>query len=132
MPAPWRAIATHLAIIWGGIILVFVAGVRRGYGFGDPEASTIREIATMIVYVCLGGLSLVFASVQPPLLALLLQVVGFLLVPILDRRAAFTGDAPPYFARLRVPQMAIVLTALLVLLMRVLADASAYCSFAAG
>ncbi len=80
--------------------------MRRGYGFGVPKASAIREIATMIVYVCLGGLSLVLASAQSPLLALLLQAVGFILVPFFDYRAALTGDAPPYFARLRAPQMA--------------------------
>lgn len=119
MAAPWPGIATRLAIIWGGIILVFLAGVRRGYGFGDPKASTFREIATMVVYVFLGGLSLVFASVQQPTLAVMCQVVGFFLVTLMDRRAAFTGDAPPYFARLRAPQMAIVLTALVALLMHI-------------
>ncbi len=117
MAAPWPEIATGLAIIWGGIILVFLGGVRRGYGFGDPKASTFREIATMLVYVSLGGLSLVFASIQQPTLAVICQVVGFFLVPVMDRSAAFTGDAPPYFARLRAPQMAIVLTALVALLM---------------
>jgi len=116
LPRPWPALATSLAIIWGGIILVFVAGVRRGYGFGEPRASTVREIATMLVYFGLGGISLVFASISQLTVALVLQVVGFILVPALDRRAAFTGDAPAYFARLRVPQMMIAIVALLALL----------------
>lgn len=123
MPTPWPGLLTRLAIIWGGIILVFVAGVRRGYGFGDPGASTLREIATMLVYVVLGGLSLVFASFGLSALALWLQVAGFILVPLFDRKAASTGDAPVYFARLRPPQMTIVVLALAALIARLASTA---------
>jgi hypothetical protein len=113
---PWPLLATRLALIWGGMILVFVAGVRRGYGFGNRAASTTHEIATMLLYFILGGLSLVFDSLSRLAVALLLQIAGHILVPVLDRRAAFTGDAPPYFARLRAPQMAIATAALTALL----------------
>jgi hypothetical protein len=115
---PWPALATHLAIIWGGAILIFVAGVRRGFGFGEPDASNAREIATMLVYFVLGSLSLVLAGASQTVVALMLQVIAYILVPIFDRRAAFAGDAPPYFARLRGPQMAIAVAALVALLVR--------------
>ncbi len=118
LPPPCPELATRLAIIWGGVILVFVAGVRRGYGFGEPEASTAHEIATMIIYVVLGGLSLVCASISRSAVALLTQILGYVMVPIFDRRAAFTGDAPPHFARLRIPQMAIAVAAMSALLCR--------------
>jgi hypothetical protein len=118
LPPPWLALSTRLAIIWGGIILAFLAGVRRGFGFGNADASTVREIATMLIYFVLGGSSLVFASIDQLALALLVQVIGFIMVPMLDRRAAFTGDAPRYFARLRVPQMTIAVAALVALLGR--------------
>jgi hypothetical protein len=113
---PWPQMATSLALIWGGIILVFVAGVRRGYGFGAPKASTAREIATMLIYFALGGLSLVFTTYGQPDVALTLQVAGLLLVAFMDRRAAFSGDAPAYFATLRVPQMVIAAAGLMALL----------------
>jgi hypothetical protein len=100
------------------MILVFVAGVRRGFGFGDPQASTVREIAAMLIYFMLGGVSLVVAGFSLLRLALLAQVLGYVVVPVLDRRAAFTGDAPRYFARLRVPQMTIAVAALVALLGR--------------
>ena len=118
LSAPWPGLLTQLAVIWGGIILVFVAGVRRGYGFGDPGASTVRAIATMLVYVVLGGLSLVFATIDLTVIALWVQVAGFIVVPLFDRNAAFTGDAPAYFARLRPPQMTIVVAALAALIAR--------------
>jgi hypothetical protein len=76
----------------------------------------------MIVYFTLGGLSLVFASGSQPVVALVVQLVGYGLVPVLDRRAAFAGDAPAYFARLRPPQMAIATAALAGLLGRLLAS----------
>jgi hypothetical protein len=123
LAAPWPVLATRLAIVWGAIILVFVAGVRRGYGFGAPEASTAHEIATMLVYFGFGGLSLVLADVGRPAVALALLVVGFVLAPVFDRRAAFAGDAPPYFASLRGPQMAIAAAALVALLAHLLLSA---------
>jgi hypothetical protein len=120
LPKPWPALATHLASIWGGVILVFVAGVRRGYGFGDDKASTAVEIAAMLAYFSLGALSLLLASLSWLGVALGLQAAGYCLVCVLDRRAAFTGDAPRYFARLRVRQMPIAVAALLALLAHLL------------
>ena len=70
----------------------------------------------MLVYFVLGGLSLVAKNVGQSVVALILQVLGFIAVPVMDRRAAFAGDAPAYFARLRVPQMTIAVLTLLVLL----------------
>ena len=102
LPIEWAALATRLAIIWGALILAFLAGVRRGFGFGDPRASTGVEIATMMVYFILAGLALVVPTAS---MALPLLMIGFALVALLDRRAALTGNAPAHFVRLRVPQM---------------------------
>ena len=116
LPRPWPEMAVQLAIIWGAIILAFVAGVRRGYGFGAPGASTRRAITAMLMYFVPAGLSLVFAHFDMLAAALALLILGFLLVIVADRHAAQTGDAPAHFARLRGPQMAIALIGLAVLL----------------
>jgi hypothetical protein len=102
---PWPALAAKLAIIWGAIILAFVGGVRRGYGFGAPQAPEASEIAAMLVYFVLGGLSLVLSTLGQRAAALALLVLGFILVALFDSRAAFAGAAPAHFARLRGPQM---------------------------
>jgi hypothetical protein len=73
----------------------------------------------MLIYFALGGLSLALASVSQSF-ALVTLVLGYLAVPVLDSRAAFTGDAPYYFRRLRVPQMMIAVAALMALLARLL------------
>lgn len=114
LPMPWPAIATRLAIIWGALILVFVAGVRRGYGFATPAASTAVEIVAMLCYFLPGGLALV---VPNEAISLALLILGYLLVIILDRRGAFSGNAPAHFARLRPPQMGIALLSLTALLL---------------
>lgn len=111
----WPALAIHLAIVWAAMILVFIAGVRRGYGFGDPGASTAVEIATMLLWFILAGLALVWPGRLVPLALLL---AGYVTVPLLDRRAAFHGDAPAHFASLRPPQMAIAIASLAALLIR--------------
>lgn len=101
LPGEWKVIALNCAIVWGALILAFVAGVRRGYGFGNPAASKPIEIATALSYFSIAGLALIvpFAS-----LALALLAAGYAFVALLDRRAGRRGNAPAYFAALRGPQ----------------------------
>jgi len=112
MGGPWPILATRLAIIWSAIVLVFIAGVRRGYGFGNPAASTTAEISTMLIYVALAGLSLLASEVGAFKGALALLTAGFILAAVLDRRAALGQNAPRHFARLRGPQLSIASAAL--------------------
>lgn len=102
-------LAVRLAIIWAALILTFVGGVRRGFGFGVDRASTPSEIATSTLYFSLAGLALVVPRAD---WALALLLAGFLAVAILDRRAALAGNAPLHFARLRPMQMGVGFLAL--------------------
>lgn len=112
--APGLALlAVRLAIIWGALILTFVGGVRRGFGFGVDRASTAGEIATSTLYFTLAGLALVVPRAD---WAIVLLLLGHGAVAWLDRRAALAGNAPLHFARLRPPQMAIGCIALAALL----------------
>ena len=99
-----------LAIIWGALILAFIGGVRRGYGFGDPRASTAAEIVAAILYFTLAGLALLAWRAEA---AIGLLVLGFAVAAVLDTRAAQRGDAPAHFARLRRSQLAIGIVGLL-------------------
>lgn len=118
LPAPWPGFAIVLAIIWGALILSFVAGVRRGFGFGARTASTGAEIVAAIAYFVPAGVSLLFVSFGQPAPALWVLVIGFAVVILLDRRAARQGDAPVYFRRLRLPQMSIAILSLVALALR--------------
>ena len=102
LPHPWPELAIRLALIWGALILAFIGGVRRGFGFAHESASKPREIAAATVYVAvaLAALAIPRADLGLPVLA-----AGYALAALLDRRAAVGGDAPRYFARLRVPQL---------------------------
>lgn len=102
LPEPLPLVAIQLAIIWGALILSFIGGVRRGFGFGQDRASTTSEVAAAIGYVTLAGLALV---VPRPSTALALLVVGYVAAAVLDWRAALAGNAPLHFARLRPPQL---------------------------
>lgn len=102
LPAPWGVLAVRLAIVWGALILSFIGGVRRGFGFAHPQASTAVELAAAVAYVTIAGLALLvpFAATGVALLA-----AGYALAALLDRRAALRGNAPAHFVRLRVPQL---------------------------
>jgi hypothetical protein len=120
LPAPWPGIAVDLAILWGALILSFVAGVRRGFGFGAPLASTRTAMVTMLAYFLPAGVALVLGWAKLPAPALALLGVGYALVAALDREAALAGDAPAHFARLRPGQMGLAVVALGLLLARML------------
>ncbi|WP_267394035.1 MULTISPECIES: DUF3429 domain-containing protein [unclassified Sphingomonas] len=104
LPDLYAYFAVQAGIIWGALILAFIAGVRRGYGFGSPGASTAVSIATSIGYFVLAGLGL---AIGRPSHALLPLILGYVLAAMLDRRAALAGDAPPFFATLRPIQLLI-------------------------
>ncbi len=111
-----REAAIGLTIIWGGLILSFVGGVRRGFDFGDTAASTRTEIGTMTLHVSIAGLALISGWQGRPAWAIGLLAAGFALVALLDSSAARAGNAPAHFARLRAPQIAIAVVSLLFVL----------------
>ncbi len=111
LPAPWPLYAVNWAIVWGALVLAFIAGVRRGYGFGAREASTAAEIAVMLVYFVLAGLALLSA----PATALALLLLGYALVGLLDHLGARHGNVPAHFYRLRPWQALIAVASLAVL-----------------
>ena len=98
----WGLIAVRLAIVWGALILSFIGGVRRGFGFATQGASTPVEIVAAVGYVTIAGLALVVPFVST---SLALLAAGYALAALLDRRAALAGNAPAHFARLRPPQL---------------------------
>ena len=102
LPGAWPLLAIQLAIFWAALILAFIGGVRRGFGFGNPQASTRAEIVASALYVLLAGLGLVSPR---PSVGLSLLIIGYVLAALLDRRAALAGDAPLHFAQLRPPQL---------------------------
>lgn len=102
LPLGWGMLAVRLAIIWGALILSFIGGVRRGFGFATPRASTVIEIVAAVGYVTIAGLALVVPFVST---SLALLAAGYALAALLDRRAALAGNAPAHFARLRPPQL---------------------------
>ncbi len=104
LPPPLELFAVQAVVLWAALILVFIAGVRRGFGFGNRRASTTVEIVTMTAYFLLGLAALIVPGFPAELTLLLL---GYTLVAWLDTRAAKTGNAPAHFARLRIPQMLI-------------------------
>lgn len=104
LPAPYPFAAVQLGIVWGALILAFIAGVRRGFGFGAPGASTTVAIATSIGYFVLAGLALVIGRPSDALVPLIL---GYVAAAVFDRRAALAGNAPAFFATLRPVQLLI-------------------------
>ncbi len=114
---PWASYAAQAVVLWGALILVFIAGVRRGFGFGNPRASTTVEIATMMAYFLVALAALVVPRLWVELALLLF---GYALVALLDPIAARAGNAPLHFARLRAPQMLVGAVGLAAALARVL------------
>lgn len=110
--APWLdELALRLSVLWGACIVIFAAGVRRGFSFAQPEGPRPHVLAEMTGLFAAAFLGLVLV---PPLGALVLAG-AFAALAVLDPLAARRGDAPRWFARLRPVQMAIPTVCLAVL-----------------
>jgi len=99
-------------IVWGGTVLAFLGGVRRGLSFFTPGGATRPQMFGM---ARLFGFA--FAGLLSPSrpLACSLLALGFADVAVKDPELAQRGNAPAFFAELRPPQTAIAILSLLVL-----------------
>lgn len=112
----WGAFFVTAGQLWAAVLLIFLAGVRRGLSFGTEDGPRPIQLATMLWLFALGvgGLAL------PWIAAFCALVVGYGSVAILDPKAAARGEVPRHFAKLRPPQMAVALVGLTALLLRAL------------
>lgn len=99
-----RDLVLDLTRLWGGAILIFLSGVRRGLSFRTVGGPTGPQIAMTFWLFGLGLLALLLPLAG---LALGLLLAGFLSLAVLDPWAARRGEAPLFFQRLRPVQMAI-------------------------
>mgnify|MGYP006283745233 CR=1 FL=1 len=104
LDGPVARAAVDLAALWGGALLAFLAGVRRGLSFRTPDGPRASEIAAMLWLFALGVGAL---AAPDAVLASALLFIGFASLAAIDPIAARRGAAPPFFARLRPVQMAI-------------------------
>jgi hypothetical protein len=108
---PLRAVAIVAGTGWASGILIFIAGVRRGYGFAIADHPRPGALTGTFFLFAIGMFSLPLFLLSP-ILGVLLLIVAYAAVAILDRAAALRGEAPRHFARLRPPQMAVGLLGL--------------------
>lgn len=110
---PFGGLAEDAAVLWGGAILTFLAGVRRGLSFRTEGGPRVAQIATMLWLFLLGvgALATLSQRVSP-----LLLLVGYMSLAILDPLAARRGEAPLFFERLRPVQMLIPIVAVVAII----------------
>ncbi len=95
-----RAAAVAAVLAWGGALLAFWAGVRRGLSFSERRGAALEEMAAFLL---LFGVAVVGMVLRWPLVL----AGGFVAAGALDARAARRGEAPRYFRRLRPAQAAV-------------------------
>jgi hypothetical protein len=114
----WRdsGAAVGLTIVWGGAVLAFLAGVRRGLSFRMPGGEDAGQIVTM-----LGPFLLAFAAlVSPwPVASLIFLLIGYAGIALLDPIAARRRRAPLFFASFRPLQMLVPVACLGAIIVRI-------------
>ncbi|WP_102961359.1 DUF3429 domain-containing protein [Mangrovicella endophytica] len=98
-------LTVNLTLFWGAALLIFLGGVRRGYGFALADGGSAGTVATAIWLFAAGFLGLLGTVWGYPIAAAVLEIAGFLSLAVLDPIAARRGEAPRFFARLRPSQM---------------------------
>ena len=117
-PGPMVPFLLRATVTWSAAVLCFLAGVRRGLSFRQEGGPTVTQIASIIWLFVLGAAPLF----SPWMLAsTLLLMAGYGSMLVLDPVAARHGEAPRYFARLRPPQLLLLLAGLASLLVKLLA-----------
>lgn len=99
-----RAVAMSLAIIWGGAVLVFLAGVRRGLGFRTPSGARSSQIAFVLWTFALAFGSMIALQ---PLTSVGLLILGYAGMALAARGAALRDEAPVSFAGWGPAQMSV-------------------------
>ena len=112
-----RAVAMSLAIIWGGAILVFLAGVRRGLGFRAPDGVSSRQTVFILWTFALAFGSMIALQ---PLTSLGLLILGYAGMALSARGAALREEVPVFFAGFRPAQMSVAMLSLCVVAARLM------------
>ena len=94
---------------WGGAILAFLAGVRRGLSFRTPGGERATQIITVI---WLYGLAILALVSHAPGWRIGFLLAGYASLAIMDPLAAQRQEAPLFFARLRPLQMLVPIACL--------------------
>ncbi|MBS1302413.1 DUF3429 domain-containing protein [Loktanella sp. SALINAS62] len=93
--------AAALAQLWGGALLLFFSGVRRGLSFRTKGGPTLRQLASFALLFCAGLLVLI----SPLGIALGILAGAFAALAWEDVSAASRAEVPLYFRNLRPTQM---------------------------
>jgi hypothetical protein len=104
-----RAVAMSLAIIWGGAVLVFLAGVRRGLGFRAPDKARPSQTLFMLWTFALAFGSMIALR---PLTSLGLLILGYAGMALAARAAGLREEVPIFSAGLRPVHMSVALLSL--------------------
>ncbi len=115
----FRAAAMSLVIIWGGAILAFLAGVRRGLSFRTPGGPQAAQIIVMLWTFVLAIGSMIALR---PLTSLSLLIVGFASLGLIARVSAARVQTPLAFASIRPAQMAVATLCLAAVALRLLTE----------
>jgi Protein of unknown function (DUF3429) len=114
-PALGQSSFAGWVMLWAAAILIFIAGVRRGYGFARQARPSFGALAGTF-WMFFTGLGALPALLFDPAAAAILLIAGFASVVLLDPIAARRGEAPHHFTKLRPPQMLVGLAGLAALL----------------
>jgi hypothetical protein len=104
-----RSVVMSLAIIWGGAVLAFLAGVRRGFGVRSPAGARSGQIAFILWTFALAFGSMIALQ---PLTSLGLLILGYAGMALAARSAALREEIPVILAGARPGQMIVAMLSL--------------------
>jgi hypothetical protein len=110
---PPRLLVAHALVAYGATILSFLGGVHWGLAIGSQSSRDDGKLgARLTLSVCpsLAGWAALLVAETPGLIILAIAVAAMLWV---DIRASRVREAPPWYARLRIPLTCIVVATLL-------------------
>jgi hypothetical protein len=108
-----RRLVAHALVAYGATILSFLGGVHWGLAIGSRTKIEPGKLPARLVLSVIPSLAGWVALLVPELRGLIILILAIAAMLWVDIRATRSGQAPPWYPKLRVPLSCVVMATLL-------------------
>jgi hypothetical protein len=113
LSGPPRLLVGHALVAYGATILSFLGGIHWGLAIGSSTSVGQGRLGARLVLSVTPSLAAWAALLFPETTGLLILALSIAAMLLVDIRASRSGEAPPWYPKLRIPLTTMVVASLL-------------------
>jgi hypothetical protein len=110
---PLRLLVVQALVAYGATILSFLGGVHWGLAIGSRDGADPGRLPARLILSVIPSLAAWAALLCPQTAGLFILALSIAAMLWVDVRATQSGDAPPWYPKLRIPLTSMVVASLL-------------------